>query len=417
MFQAFIITLREGVEAALIVGITLAYLTKIGRAELRKTVYAALGAAFAGSIGVAIVISRTHLNEDVFEGWIMLVAAFFVVTMVVFMMKTGRKLKGDIEGKVGLLAGNDAWFGLFAFVFLMVLREGAETVLILSAVSLNSSELLSFLGTLLGLLLAIAFGVMFVKGSVRINLQKFFRVTTAIMFLVAAQLLISGLHELSESGVIASSKREMAIIGPIVSNDWFFFVTIFAMAALMVLFEAKRRAPILAPDASPAQRRKAAWSARRERLWMGSVYVFSFIFIAMVTAEFVYAKSLSSLSPATEVTFTNGMVTIPLSQVADGDLHRYQAKENGTEVRFWLYQKPDGKIATVFDACEICGSVGFYKSGNGVVCKNCAAPINPQSVGTAGGCNPVPLKATQTADAIIIQETDVAGGTRMFGAQ
>src|SRR6201987_5010306 len=133
MLQAFIITLREGVEAALIVGITLAYLAKIGRPELRKTVYSALIAAFIGSIGVAIVISRTHLNEDVFEGWVMLVAAFFVVTMVVFMMKTGRKLKGEIEGKVGLLAGNDAWFGLFAFVILMVLREGAETGLALAA--------------------------------------------------------------------------------------------------------------------------------------------------------------------------------------------------------------------------------------------------------------------------------------------
>src|SRR5262252_3318072 len=417
MLDAFIVTLREGVEAALIVGITLAYLTKIGQTELRKTVYAALAAAFLGSIGVAIVISRAHLNEDVFEGWVMLVAAFFVVTMVVFMMKTGRKMKGEIEGKVGLLAGNDAWFGLFIFIFLMVLREGAETVLILAGVTLNSSELMSFLGTLLGLIAAIAFGVVFVKGSVRINLQKFFRVTTAIMFLVAAQLVISGLHELSESGVIASSKREMAIIGPIVSHDWFFFVTIFAMAALMVLFEAKRRAPALDPSASPAQRRKAQWTARRERLWMGSVYTFSFLLIAMVTAEFVYAKSTSGLSPATEVTFTSGKVTIPLSQVADGDLHRFQAKEGGTAVRFWLYQKPDGKIATVFDACEICGSVGFYKSGNGVICKNCSAPINPQSVGTAGGCNPVPLKAVQTADAVIIEEADIAGGSRMFAQQ
>jgi high-affinity iron transporter len=413
MLQAFIITLREGVEAALIVGITLAYLTKIGRQELRKTVYAALIAAFLGSIGVAVVISRTHLNEDVFEGWIMLVAAFFVVTMVIFMMKTGRKMKGEIEGKVGLLAGNDAWFGLFVFIFLMVLREGAETVLMLAGVSLNSTALMSFLGTLLGVLAAIAFGVMFVKGSVRINLQKFFRITTAIMFLVAAQLVISGLHELSESGVIASSKREMAIIGPIVSNDWFFFVTIFALAALMILFEAKRREPALA-TASPAERRKAAWSARRERMWMISVLTFSFIFIALITAEFVYAKSTSNLSPATQVAFTNGQVSIPLAQVADGDLHRYQATENGTAIRFWLYQKPDGKVATVFDACEICGSVGFYKGPNGVVCKNCAAPINPQSVGTAGGCNPVPLRATQTADAVIIQETDVAAGGRMF---
>jgi high-affinity iron transporter len=416
MLQAFIITLREGVEAALIVGITLAYLAKIGRDDLRKAVYAALGAAFVGSIGIAIVISRLNWNEDVFEGWIMLIASFFVVTMVIFMMKTGRKLKGEIEGKIGLLAGKDAWIGLFFFVFLMVLREGAETVLILSAVSLNSTELMSFLGTLMGVLAAIAFGVMFVKGSVRINLQKFFRVTTAILFLVALQLVVAGLHELSESGVIASSKREMAIIGPIVRNDLFFFVTIVALAALMVLFDAKRRQPVV-ESASPAGRRKAAWSARKERLWMTSVYTFCFLFIGMVTAEFVYAKNASALSPATEISFTNGQVKIPLAQVSDGDLHRYEAKENGVEIRFWLYQKPDGKVATVFDACEICGAVGFYKSGNGVVCKNCAAPINPQSVGATGGCNPIPLKATQTADSVIIQEADIAAGSRVFEKQ
>jgi len=416
MLQAFIVTLREGVEAALIVGITLAYLGKIGRNDLRKAVYAALGAAFLGSIGVAVLMSRLNLNEDVFEGWVMLAAAFFVITMVIFMMKTGRKLKGEIEGKVGVLAGNDAWIGLFFFVFLMVLREGAETVLILSAVTLNSTELMSFLGTLLGVLCSIAFGVMFVKGSVRINLQKFFRVTTAILFLVAAQLVIAGLHELSESGVLPSSKREMAIIGPIVRNDLFFFVTIFALAALMVLFDAKRRQPVLDVN-SPAQRRKALWTARKERLWMTSVYTFSFLFIGMLTAEFVYAKSASALSTATEVTFSNGQVKIPLSQVSDGDLHRYQAQENGTEIRFWLYQKPDGKIATVFDACQICGAVGFYKSGNGVVCKNCAAPINPQSIGTTGGCNPIPLKATQTADAVIIQEADIAANRRLFDKQ
>jgi high-affinity iron transporter len=413
MLQAFIVTLREGVEAALIVGITLAYLAKIGRPELRKTVYAALVAAFFGSIGGAVLLSRTHFNEDIFEGWIMLAAAFFVVTMIIFMMKTGRKLKGQIEGKVGLLAGRDAWLGLFIFVFLMVLREGAETVLILSAVSLNSGELGSFLGTLLGVGVAILFGVMFVKGSVRVNLQKFFKITTAILFFVAAQLIISGLHELSENGVLPSSKTEMAIVGPIVRNDVFFFVTILALAALMVLFEFKRREPGALPD-SPAARRKAAWTARRERLWMASVYASAFVFIFLVTAEFIYAKSVSALSPATEVVFQNGQVSIPLDQVRDGDLHRYQANENGTTVRFWLYQKPDGNIASVLDACEICGAVGFYKKGNSVICKNCAAPINPQSVGMPGGCNPIPLKAVTTADAIIVQESDVLAHQKVF---
>src|ERR1700690_3629379 len=250
MLEAFIVTLREGVEAALIVGITLAYLSKINRPEVRKSVYAALVSAFLGSLGVAALLSRTQWNQDIFEGWVMLAAAFFVVTMIVFMMKSGRKLKGQIEGKVALLAGEDAWFGLFLFVFLMVLREGVETVLILSAVSLNSTELLSFLGTLLGVVTAVLFWGMFLKGSVCINLQKFFRITTAILFFVAAHLVISGLHELSENGVLPSSRQEMAIIGPIVRNDLFFFVTIVALAALMVLFEMKRREPVAVADSA-----------------------------------------------------------------------------------------------------------------------------------------------------------------------
>src|SRR2546425_3428812 len=200
LLQAFIVTLREGVEAALIIGITLAYLDKIQRPDLRKPVFVALGSAFIASIGVAILLSRFQFNEDLFEGWVMLAAALFVVTMIVFMMRTGKKLKGEIEGKIGSLASRGSQAGIFLFVFLMVLREGAETVLILSAVSLNSSALLSFLGTLFGVLAAVLFGVMFVKGSVRINLQKFFRVTTVILFFVAAQLLVSGLHELSENG-------------------------------------------------------------------------------------------------------------------------------------------------------------------------------------------------------------------------
>ncbi|HZR33651.1 MAG TPA: Fe-S-containing protein [Terriglobales bacterium] len=413
MIDAFIITLREGVEAALIVGITVAYLAKINRPELRRVVYAALASAVVGSIGAAVIVSRFNLNQDIFEGWVMLVAAFFVVTMVIFMMKTARSLKGKIEGKVGLLADRGSQVGLFLFVFLMVLREGVETVLILSAVTLNSTELMSVIGTLLGVAMAVVFYVMFVKGSVRINLGKFFRVTSVILFFVALQLVISGLHELSENGVLPSSKREMALIGPIVRNDVFFFVTILALAALMVLFEVQRRAPVPAA-VSGAERRKAMWSARRERLWMVSVYTSSFLFIMLVTAEFIYAKSTTSLSPATEVTFANGEARIPLAQLADGDLHRYVATENGVPVRFWLYRKPDGNVATVLDACEICGGVGFTKGPHGIVCKNCAAPVNPQTVGQPGGCNPIPLKATVTADRVVIQESEVAAGARHF---
>ncbi|HXZ80771.1 MAG TPA: Fe-S-containing protein [Terriglobales bacterium] len=414
MLQALVVTLREGVEAALIVGIVLAYLSKIGRPDLKRFVYSALAAAFVGSLTVAVVLSRLRLNQDIFEGWIMLVAAVFVVTMIIFMMRTASRLKGEIEARVGSLASTGSKVGLFAFVFLMVLREGVETVLILSAVSLNSSDLQSLLGTLIGVSLAVLFGVTFVKGSVRIDLRKFFRVTTVILFFVAFQLLISGLHELSENGVLPSSRQEMALVGPIVRNDVFFFVTILVLAAMMVLFEYRRRQTTSPITASNAERRKAELGFRRERLWMGAVYVTSFLFILLVTAEFIYAKSTTSLSPATPVVFTNGEVRIPVKDVGDGDLHRYSAQINGTEVRFWIMQKPDGKFAAVFDACTICGPAGFYRGDNGVICKNCAAPVNLQSVGKPGGCNPIPLDAAQQNGDLVIQEAAFSAGAHWF---
>ncbi len=430
MFQALVVTLREGVEAALIVGITLVYLAKIGRPDLRKTVYAALISAFIASVAGAVILSYLPISQDAFEGWVMLLAAVLVVGMIIFMMRTARKLKGEIEGKVSQLATGSSRGGLFAFVFFMVFREGLETVVILSGVSLNSTELMSFLGTLLGVGLAVVFGIMFVKGSVRVDLRKFFRVTTIILLFVAAQLIISGLHELSETGVIPSSKREMAMIGPIVRNDYFFPITMLALAALMVLLEYRRRKPDTAAGspassgASPqtandapankAEARKQEWTARRERLWANLVVGFAFIFIVMVTAGFLTAQG-PQLSEATAIEFDkNGRANIPDKDLAEGDLRRYSAEVDGVKVRFLLYRKPDGKVAAIFDACEICGSVGFYKSSNGLVCKNCAAPINPQSVGQAGGCNPIPLQSTQEGDAVVIKITDLRPELRQF---
>jgi high-affinity iron transporter len=419
MLQAFIITLREGVEASLIVGIVFAYLTRIGRQELKKTVFWALGAAIAASVLAAIVISRTAFNSDILEGWVMLAAACFVVSMIWFMHRTARSMKGDIESKVAQFTGGEkgvSKLGLFFFVFLLVLREGVETVLILSAVSLNSTEILSFTGTLLGIAVAVVFGVLFIRGSVRIDLRRFFRVTTVILYFVTFQLLVSGLHELSENGVLPSSTAEMRYIGPIVRNDLFFFVTMLALTGLMILMEYRRRAPIaLAENATPADKRRAEWTQRREKMWMSAVVVTSFLFIFLSTAEFIYAKSSTALSPTSSVTLIGDQVTVPTAQVADDKLHRYgvylDAPSGGSprtvQVRFLLFKKPDGNIVAVGDACQICGPVGFYIGSQGITCKMCASPLNAASMGQPGGCNPVPLTATNTNGQIVIAAADL----------
>ncbi|HXB20702.1 MAG TPA: Fe-S-containing protein [Candidatus Solibacter sp.] len=421
MLQALIVTLREGIEAALIVGITLAYLTKIGRTDLRKAVYAGLIAAFTGSVAGAVVLSRLGLNSDAFEGCVELVAAFFVVGMVIFMMRAARKLKGEIESKIGSLASGGSHWGVFAFVFLMVFREGVETVLILSGVSLNSTQLMSFIGTLLGVALAMVFGVMFVKGSVRINLQKFFRVTSVILFFIAAQLVITGLHDLSEAGILPPSKREMALVGPIVRNDAFFFVAILALTGLMVLLEYRRQRPDMAVAASKAEERKLQWMARRERLWAVTLCLTTFVFMAAITVEFVYAKSSEVISKADAIALDgNGQVKVPVADLQVGDLHRYSVNIDGTDVRFFLFRKSADKVEAVFDACQICGSMGFYKTSHGVACKNCASPINPESVGQSGGCNPIPLQSVQEKDsqgnvsAVIVSRADLSRQVGLF---
>jgi high-affinity iron transporter len=416
MLQAFIITLREGVEASLIVGIVFAYLTKIGRSELKRTVFWALGAAVAASVAGAVVLARTQWNSDVFEGWVMLAAAAFVISMIWFMHKAARKMKGEIEEKISRYANESAGvskIGLFFFVFLLVLREGVETVLILSAVTLNSTELLSFIGTLLGIAVAVVFGVLFIRGSVKVNLQRFFRVTTVILYFVAFQLIVSGLHELSENGVLPSSQAEMRLIGPIVRNDLFFFVTMLALAGLMILMEYRRRAPVaLAANATSADKRRSEWTQRREKMWMNAVVATSFLFIFLSTAEFIYAKSATALSPTSAVTLVGSEVEVPAEQINDDKLHRYGVKmEDGkggsVEVRFLLYKKPDGNIVSVGDACRICGPVGFYIGSQGITCKMCASPLNPSSMGQEGGCNPIPLKNSVSGGQVVIAAADL----------
>ena len=429
MLQAFIITLREGVEASLIVGIIFTYLSKIGRSELKKTVFYALGSAIAASILAAVLVARLNLNSDIVEGWVMLAAAAFVVSMIWFMHRTARSMRGDIEARVAQFTGVSgkgiSQLGLFFFVFLLVLREGVETVLILSAVTLNSTELLSFTGTLLGIAVAVIFGILFIRGSVKINLARFFRVTTVILYFVTFQLVVSGLHELSENGVLPSSTAEMRLIGPIVRNDLFFFVTMLALAGLMVLLEQKRRSPLPAEAAAaldPAARRKLAWTQRREKMWMSAVVTASFLFIFLSTAEFIYAKSSTALSPTTAVTLTGQQVTVPLADINDDKLHRYGVHitdpgspsgagrgnaPRDVEVRFLLFKKPDGVIVSVADACQICGPVGFYIGSQGITCKMCASPLVPQSMGQAGGCNPIPLKSTQAGGMLLVQAADL----------
>ncbi len=399
MLSALLVALREGVEAALVVGIVLVYLNRTGRRALTTYVWGGVILAAGASFGTAVLLQRWRVSEDGFEGLLMLVASVLVVSMIVWMNHVARSLKKHIEQRVENYAQQStsaAGWGIGFFVFLMVLREGAELVLILRAVELSSEGIEVWIGTGLGIAIAVAVGLFFFQGILRIPLHRFFSATSAILMVVAFQLALTGVHELSEAMWIPSSKTEMATIGPIVRNEVFFFVVILGAAALVVLrewFGARR--PATDESLNSAERRMREWEFRRQRRW-------SF------AAAFVYARTTAAPAPATRLVARENQVRIPLSELTDSSLHFYTVEVKGTVIRFLVIHKSNGDYGTALDACQICGGAGYRQQGQNVICRNCAASIYIPSIGESGGCNPIGVNSQVQGGEVVMDLSALA---------
>lgn len=411
MLSAFLIALREGVEAALVVGIVLVYLARTGRTHLSRFVWGGVAAAVALSLAVAIALDRFNISEDGFEGLMYLVAAFFVVTMVWWMNSVAKHLRKEIEEKVEKYAGRGgsaAGWGIGLFVFLMVLREGAELALILRAVEISTEGLETWIGTVTGIAAAMAVGLFFFKGTLKVPLHRFFAVTSSILILVAIQLAVTGLHELSEARWIPSGRSEMAILGPIVRNELFFFIFVFGSVIVMIFREWQnaRHAKPAAEPMNDAELRLLDAKNRRQRRWMMAAAVASLAVILALTADFIYAQVNAAPPPARPVQAVNNRVRIPLSQVQDGSMHLFTLTANGQSIRFMVIKKPNG-YGTALDACLICGAEGYRQEGQNVICRHCASAIYIPSIGQKGGCNPIGFPSQMEGDDIVIDVSAV----------
>lgn len=252
MTESLIVTLREGVEAALIIGIVLAYLHRIQRPDLRSSVFAGLVAALLASLVGAWYLDRLPWDEKTVEGVVMIVAALFITTMVIWMWRVAKQLRRQVEGQVDALARRSrfAWPGLFVLVFLLVFREGAETVLMLHALTLKAGGVSTLAGLAVGLSLAVAVGVLFFRGTWRIDLAAFFRTTSIILFVVAGQLAIKGVHELHEGDAVALGHFLTEATEFLIKSGVTSFLTVLAVAAGLISWEwwKRRRQAALQPD-------------------------------------------------------------------------------------------------------------------------------------------------------------------------
>ena len=209
MFSSFLLSFREGLEAALIVGVLLGALNKLGRHKQQNAIWLGTGTAVVLSIIGAVLLNQMRASfegraEEIFEGSAMLLAAA-ILTWVILWMQTqsqsySKKLEADVEHAVLI----DSKTALFSLAFLSVFREGIELALFLAAASFGSDNSQIIVGVILGLLSVIIFAILLFKSLIRLDVSMFFRVTSVILIFFAAGLAAHGVHELNEAGIIPS---------------------------------------------------------------------------------------------------------------------------------------------------------------------------------------------------------------------
>jgi high-affinity iron transporter len=224
MIASFLIALREGIEAALIVGIILSYLKKVGADALIKPVYigtilGVLASIVVGALFIILSVEFEGKAEQVFEGSTMLLAAAILTTMILWMSRNSKAYSEDLKSKVQNALTTKQSYGLSALAFVSIFREGIETVLFLGSTSFTSEGVQTLIGGALGLTFAILLGLAIIKYSVRMNLRTFFNATGVLLVLFAAGLVAHGLGEFSEAGLVPPLVEHVWDSNWIVSGD------------------------------------------------------------------------------------------------------------------------------------------------------------------------------------------------------
>lgn len=207
MLSSLLITLREGLEAALIVGIILSLLVKLNQENNRKMVWLGVGAAVLISVAAGLVLNALGMafegrSEEIFEGVMMLTAAGVLTWMIFWMQRHGRQMQAKLENEVRDAAQVGSEWAFFTLAFVAVLREGIETALFMTATLMSTTPVLALTGGLLGLAIAILLGYLIFAAGKQLNLKVFFQVTSAFLLVVAAGMIAYGIHELQEAAVL-----------------------------------------------------------------------------------------------------------------------------------------------------------------------------------------------------------------------
>ncbi len=223
MLPSVLVTLREGLEAALIIGILLGFVSKTKLFHLKKPILLGIGLGILASILTALFFSYIAggfegKNEEVFEGVIMLMATGIITYMIIWMQKQSSNENNHIEEKLLNATSNQNVWSIFSLSFLAIYREGVEIVLFIGAIISTSTVLASLVGAVIGLIGAIILSYLLFKTTVRLPIQSFFKTTGVLLIFIAAGLFAHGIHELQEAHVFPTMIEHLYDVNDILNE-------------------------------------------------------------------------------------------------------------------------------------------------------------------------------------------------------
>ena len=223
MLASFLITFREALEAAMIIGIIAAYVAKLGRKDLNRYINIGIISALVASLAVAFLFKIVYgelqgTAEQLFEGAAALTAAIVLTYMIFWMAQNSKQIKGEVHEKIDLSISKGQMFGIAALSFVAVFREGVETVLFLGTLAIQSPAD-TIMGFILGLAVVIVLSFIMFKGIYRLDVNRFFRYTSILLILFSAGLVATAVHEFNEAGVIPQIEEYVWDINPPLNSD------------------------------------------------------------------------------------------------------------------------------------------------------------------------------------------------------
>ncbi len=409
--QQFIPAMEEGLMLGVPLGILFVLIRRLSQEEYQKAFRSAVKWGFWLSIFLVAVRvgTRNAVSRELLEGF----ATF--ITLLGESIILLKFLKGTDEFSKPLK------FSIAAAVTTLFLYHGFELWLIPTGsviAALGDYFTVEFLTKILGFasggLFAFVSSFMIYKAADALN-QARLKFVFAVIFAACMIRQIIFLIQVLMARDILSGEMWMDLMAPVINNSDLLIFVIFAAILVLPITLFSQPKPARLPSYNPAEYRKILAQAIHKRRWGAGVIISLLLMTTSSSAGSVIANQEAEIVPAVEVTAEEGSVDVDLEIVKDGHLHRFVYRTSGGEmVRYIVILKGGSAYGVGLDACEICGATGYYERDNQVICKLCDVQMNKATIGTRGGCNPIPIEYSIEGGKLKVPKSELEKNARIF---